>query len=144
MLLFLYRLWDISRPQSPLLDTITHHREFTYGLSFNALRSGQVSCALHPLCVSAIQNRSYVHDKYSDTCERRGKDIQIKSQGNNLSKKHCCLRWDLKPTTFSILYRLKPYQLSCIYIYIYIPKQLSWLSSNLLYKSTQGKARHVM
>ena len=34
---------------------------------------------------------------YSDTCERQDKDIQIKSQGSNLSEKKCYFGWDSNP-----------------------------------------------
>ena len=39
----------------------------------------------------------HVHDNYSDTWERQDKDIQIKSQDSNLSKKNCYLGWDPNP-----------------------------------------------
>ena len=46
-----FRMWDISQPVSPLIETITHHHEFTYGLSFSSLIPGRVSIVtIYSMC----------------------------------------------------------------------------------------------
>ncbi|CAI8050117.1 Peroxisomal targeting signal 2 receptor [Geodia barretti] len=40
---FSVRLWDVHNPHSPLLDTILHHTEFTYGLSFSPFIQGRLA-----------------------------------------------------------------------------------------------------
>ena len=37
------RLWDIGRPIVPLVETVSHHSEFTFGLDFSTLAPGKVS-----------------------------------------------------------------------------------------------------
>ena len=44
------------------------------------MKNNDTIYVLHVVCVINI------HNKYSDTCERQDKDIQIKPQGSNLSK----------------------------------------------------------
>lgn len=38
-----HRLWDIGQPVTPLVETIAHHSEFTFGLDFSPLAPGKVS-----------------------------------------------------------------------------------------------------
>ena len=37
-----YRLWDIGHPVVPLVETVSHHSEFTFGLDFSTLAPGKV------------------------------------------------------------------------------------------------------
>lgn len=37
------RLWDVGQPVTPLVETIAHHSEFTFGLDFSPLAPGKVS-----------------------------------------------------------------------------------------------------
>lgn len=39
---FTVRVWDIHRPVSPLVETVAHHSEFTFGLDLSALEAGKV------------------------------------------------------------------------------------------------------
>ena len=59
---------------------------------------GTAKCVLF-IEVSSFLNKGFHctntdHTLYTQTLEKYKADIQIKSQGNNLSKKNCCLRWD--------------------------------------------------
>ena len=59
------RLWDVHNPHSPLLDTILHHTEFTYGLSFSPFIQGRVrytdTYSRIKLILPATINSTYPH-----------------------------------------------------------------------------------
>ena len=51
---FTVRVWEMGRPISSLVETISHHSEFTFGLDLSALEAGKVrvhvvACKLEPL-----------------------------------------------------------------------------------------------
>ena len=64
---FTVKIWDISRVQDssfPLLETISHHSEFTYGLDLCSLTPGKVSSMdLKALChdISAMFSKLMSH-----------------------------------------------------------------------------------
>ena len=69
-----HRLWDVSRTLSPLIDTIAHHREFTYGLSFNPLVQGRVSYYNNGNWIHLIleEGRGRGYGNWIHLLERRG------------------------------------------------------------------------
>ena len=59
------------------------------------------TCLFQPVCYCTYMIHTQTLEK--DDSKRQNKVIHIKSQDSNLSKKNCCLGWDLDHMTFSIL-----------------------------------------
>ena len=57
-----YRVWDTSQPSSPLLETVSHHTEFTFGLDISPHSPpGLVSYAL---VINLLEHFKSPHDNH--------------------------------------------------------------------------------